>query len=227
MTSWSSGLSRFRHTLLQVLVSAGIAVAWLTEFLSLFHWVTFTGLMLGWTALCAAALAVVRKKGLPRFSVAWPVIADALPIAAIVTVVSIIGFIAAVSPPNSVDVLMYHMPRVVFWKQAGSVAFFPTQYLNQIMQPPLAEYAMLHTYVLSGGDRFANLVTVVGFLGGIVAVSLIAKEFGAARRGEIIAAVFCATLPNGILQASGTKNECLLALWLAAAAYFALRSNYV
>ena len=91
------------------------------------------------------------------------------------------------------------------------------------MMPPLAEYLVLHTYLLGGGDHWATLVHWVYFLGSLVGVSLVARQLGAGRRGQTLAPLFAATLPSGILQASSAKNEWVLTFWLVALVYFGAR----
>ena len=136
-----------------------------------------------------------------------------------------VGLAAIVSPPNGSDQLQYHLPRVVQWAGRHSVGFFPTHYYAQLFAPPLAEWMMLHSYILSGGDRFVGLVQWFSFCGSAICVSLIARELGSSTRGQIVAAVFCVTLPQGILGASGAKNDWVLSFWLVAMVWFLLRAQ--
>jgi hypothetical protein len=175
--------------------------------------------MVAWTLVILAGILTFRKPSFVR-----PSLIDSLLIGLIAAILGIILLIALKSAPNSTDAMAYHLPRVLYWAQQRSVAFFPTPYLNQIMLQPFAEYLMLQTYIVSGGDHFINLGQWFGCLTSIVAVAAIARHFGADVRGQLLSALFCATIPNGILQASGAKNDYLLAGWLACAAFFLLRA---
>ena len=59
----------------------------------------------------------------------------------------------------------------------------------------------------------------------MLGVSAIAAALGLNQRAQAMAALVCATLPNAILQASGAKNDFLLAFCLVCAVYFALRRD--
>ncbi len=130
------------------------------------------------------------------------------------------GVAALAAPPNSADAMAYHMPRIVYWMQQKSVANFATQYLNQIMLQPLFEYVAMHFQVLTGGDSLANAVAWLSTGGYVLAASLVAQKVGAGLRGQALAALAAATLPNGILQASSMKNEALLAFLMLSAIYY-------
>jgi hypothetical protein len=213
-----------RDSLLRALVLFGGITVAITELLSPFHLLHRVPLAVAWTAagVVAAVWLWRRRPGLPRLTIR-PL--EAVIAAVIAGIAAMAGLTAALSPPNTFDAMAYHMPRVVYWAQAGSVAFFPTTYFNQITMQPLAEYIMLHTYVLSGGDHFINLIAFCAFLGAIGGASALAGALGLSTRGQAFAALFCATLPSGILQASGAKNDSLLALWLVCLLYFTARRN--
>lgn len=218
----------FRDACLRAAVVTGAVTALATEVLGLFHLLRRAPLIIAWILMifCVAkylwrrapkrSLFFARVRGHPLES------AIALAIAWIVVLT---GVTAVWSPPNSFDVLGYHMPRVVYWAQAHSVRFFATPYLNQIQFPPLSEYFMLHLYLMAGGDRFVNLVSWAAFALSITGVSAIAANLGGGSRAQAFAALFCATLPSGVLLASSAGNDTMLALWLVCAAYFAARPN--
>jgi len=135
-------------------------------------------------------------------------------VASVAVILSLIGVTALLSPPNTFDAMAYHLPRVVQWIQHHGVTFYPVEYLQQLLQPPGAEYLVLNLHVLAQGDRFDNLPQFAGFAGSVAGVSLIARFLGAGRSGQVLAAVLAATIPQGVLAASGAKNDAVLSFWL-------------
>lgn len=140
-----------------------------------------------------------------------------------IAILALTGITALVSPPNGWDVTLQHMPRLMEWLAQGWVGLFPTNYYVQDFAPPLTEWTMLHLVLLHGSDRFVNLVQWFASAGSALTVGLIAEEFGCAIRGQLIAALLCLTLPQGILSASGAKNDWSVALWLCIAVFLILR----
>ncbi|MEM7552630.1 MAG: glycosyltransferase family 39 protein, partial [Cyanobacteria bacterium P01_A01_bin.84] len=118
--------------------------------------------------------------------------------------------------------MTYHMSRVIHWMQNRSVAHYPTYIVRQVDTPPLAGFIITHLQILSGSDRFANLVQWFSMLGSLVAVSLVAKKLGANLYGQLISAFVCLTIPMGLLQASSTQNDYVVSFWLACFIYYTI-----
>jgi 4-amino-4-deoxy-L-arabinose transferase-like glycosyltransferase len=216
----------WRDRFLRAAVAFGLTVVLATEMLSAFGLLRRGPMVAVWSVALLAALARGWRTRRPAPWRGMRPRVDAIILLAIVGCLAIViatGVTAAYSPPNSTDAMAYHMPRVVYWAEQGSVRFFPTPYLTQIMLQPMAEYWMLDGYLLAGGDWFVNFGQWFAALGCMIGVSAVAGLLGARARGQAIAAVFCATLPAGVLAASGAKNDYVMAMWAVAAVYFALR----
>jgi hypothetical protein len=210
------------------------AVAWgtlltgTTEALSFLDLLTFPGVFASWflaNILLSFALLVVVRKGQPRADrgmtrAVTPLVLSLLLLTLIIVPV---GINALVAPPNNWDSMTYHMSRVAHWVQNGNVNHYPTHILRQLYLGPGAEFIILHFQILSSGDRFANLVQWLSMVGCIGGVSLLAQQLGANTTQQALAAVICATIPIGILEASSTQNDYVVSFWLVCLVYFALR----
>lgn len=191
----------------------------ITELLSLFNLITLGWLLGLWglvTVLSAFLCFRITNKGIPyiRFQTLKMPRFEILLLFVLVLILTTVGLIALVAPPNNIDSMNYHMSRVVHWIQNKSVAFYPTNILTQLYLPPWAEFAIMHLQILSGGDRFANLVQWFSMIGSTLGASLIAKHLGANWCGQIFAAVISATIPMGLLEASSTQNDYVVTFWL-------------
>lgn len=206
----------------------GLLLTGVTELLSLLRWLDFGPVASTWGIVSLLLLFFIFVVGnqklinlqlhlhhfrLSRF--------ELLMLVYLILVIIVIGVIAWVAPPNTWDSMTYHMGRIIHWIQNKSVAFYPTHILRQLFLNPWAEYAILHFQILGGNDRFANFIQWFSMIGSIVGVSLLAEEYKATTRGQIFAAVVCATIPMGILQGSSTQNDYAVSFWLVCFVYFA------
>ena len=235
-----TGKDGWRSSFIKSSLVFGLIIALSTELLSVFAALHFNSLLILWSALfigiAGAALHRIfefwRSKGetaiFPAYFRAKLDLLDAIDrICLIVTgaILCMTLLAALVSPPNNLDSMSYHMPRVMHWIQNASVSHYPTNNLRQISFPPGAEYIIAHFVILSGGDYLANSVQWMSFLGCMIGVSLIAACFSS-RKGQIISVLFCATMPMAVLQAATTQTDLTVAFFLVCAAFFIFRTKH-
>jgi hypothetical protein len=216
----------WRSSILLGAIVWSVILTAITEFLNLFQAINFWSLVVAW-GLINIILVVfyikVNGKRLERLQFNRQIPLNLIVLLVGVTfIAATTGLIALVAPPNNWDSMSYHMARVVHWIQNHSVAHYPTSYLPQLYHSPWAEFAIMHFQILSGGDRFANLVQWFSMVGSLFGVSLIAQQLGAGLSGQVLSAVFTVTLPMGILQSSNTKNDYAVTFWIVCLAYFVL-----
>lgn len=132
---------------------------------------------------------------------------------------------ALFNPSHIADVLFYHLPRIQFWLQNQTVAFYPAMFDQQLFMPPWAEYAGAHYIALTGTERGLGLVQTASMALCPVAVSGIVELLGFDMPAQILAAVFAFTIPQGAMQAYDLKNDYVCAFWIATSVYFVLATS--
>ena len=248
LLSWNreSGL---RVAFCQTSLVAGLLIALGTELASCFNAVTQTGIFAIWlvATTVVGVLLFFRSRGLknratdcveiassvdavtPRLNQEFLALRTVLSsnwlMASVAALILLGTFLTAIfSAPNNYDSLTYHMARVPHWIQQQNIDFHSTNNARQNMFAPFAEYAILHLQLLSGSDRFANLVQWSSLLLSMVAGSLIAKQFDQNSRVQMLSAVIMVTIPMAILQASSTQNDLVAGALCLCFAVFLLRS---
>ncbi|HYN80913.1 MAG TPA: glycosyltransferase family 39 protein [Gemmatimonadaceae bacterium] len=220
-----------REAILRGSVLWGFALVLLTEVLSVMTLLTSWSVAAGWAAVLTVALIWMRRRSTSTTTatVAWRVWRDdagALSLAqilAIIVVAVVTLALALLAAPATEDSMVYHLPRVMHWIQDRSVAPYPTHIARQLWPSPGGSFVALHGQLLTGSDRSVPVVQWLAFIGDIVLASLVAKELGAKRKGQLFAAFFFALLPPAVAQASGAQVELIAAFWFGSAVVLGLQ----
>ena len=226
-----------RRAFLAAATFCSTSVVLITEFLSVPRLVTRGGVAICWLAISVVCLIVYLRLERSAFgspphqrndvdsvdeSLDWTTKA-LLCVGGIIVV--LVGVTALIAPPSGIDGMVYHMPRVAMWISNHNVRFFPTANYTQLIYGAFAEYSIMHTILLWGNDRFANMIQFFSFIGCAIAVSYIVKLMGGGQRSQALAALISITIPEGILEASGPMTTYSNSFWIATATAFLLAWN--
>lgn len=220
--------SPIRTGLLKALLVNTAAVVVLTELLSIASLLNEPNLGLAWgaLALCFTGWAVFQSRQGGRLSrPSWTGFSsfERQLLAITAVILSLTLLTAILYPPNNFDSLTYHMGRVAHWVQQASIQPYATHIERQLYQPPLAEWFILHTVILSQSDVWANVVQWVSGLGCLIGLSLVAQQIGGSRLVQIATVFMAATIPMVILQLSSTQNDVVGSFYLIVTALYLIR----
>ncbi|QJW91141.1 phospholipid carrier-dependent glycosyltransferase [Spirosoma taeanense] len=233
---WFIQASRYRQKKAEAPVRSGLLTAsllWVTLLIGLTEALSYgarlNASVLGWAWTVAAVSCVGwagfewERTGGPiirRFRVNGP---ERVWLAAVAGISTFTLVTALVYPPNNFDSLAYHLGRISHWMQQQSVRPFATHLERELYQPPLSEWIMLHTMLLSGSDAFVNLVQWSSGLGCLAALSLLSRQLGGNRTTQVATVFVAATIPMVILQSSSTQNDVIVSFFLITLVVYLLR----
>lgn len=221
--------------LCSVLVFSALIIA-ITELLSALHAITYTGIFAAWTIITALNMlylytkkqhAVLFWDKLKQRVVGVYKTLDALEkiFFYLTLFILLLVFVQGIIyPPNNWDSMSYHMARIPDWISHRSVMPYPTHIVRQLYQPPFAEYAIMHMDILNRSDYFSSVVQFFFLIFSAAAVVAIAKQPGLGRQYQLMVFILAATLPEALLQASGTQNDVVLCFFTLSCCYFAIKA---
>lgn len=217
-----------RKAICTAAVQWGVLLVLFTELLSPWGRLDSTGVGVAWGGTCLVlGLRLFLVDGFPeqgrkllapvravprrfrRFTLGWMGL-----------IVGSLGLLGVMGAPHGSDAMTYHLPRIMHWIQNGSAGHYSTWISRQLYNPPFAEFASAHVYLLYGGDRLLNLVQGFMLVGCMVAASLVTRRLGGSVLQQVFSAVFVLTLPVALLQAMTVKNGLVLSFWLLVSVLF-------
>lgn len=144
--------------------------------------------------------------------------------AMLVVLSAITGVVAIVAIPNNQDSLSYHLSRLGYWIQQGNVAHYASHIERSISFSPFSEYVHLHSFLLSGSERYFQLLQWGCLLGILAFISMIIQLFSKSPVPRVaalrIGLCFAATLPIVVLESMTTQNDLVVAFFILATAFF-------
>jgi hypothetical protein len=128
--------------------------------------------------------------------------------------------------PHEWDSMTYHLARVGYYLQHGNLHYYDATFWAQVVHPQNS--AILLSFVLIISDLNENLTQIVQYIAYgvcIVAVYGSGRLIGNTRLEALFGAVVFGLLIEGILQATTTQNDMVIAAMMGIATYHLLASR--
>jgi hypothetical protein len=222
-----------RRSLLSMALGLFLFIGLSTELLSFFDAINSIGISFAWLLLdivlgiwCANLNRKneVRFVDLPgiwinRFTLFFKSL-GLLTQAVLISLLAITLIVTIVAKPNNIDSMCYHLSRLGYWFQNGNVEHYASHIERAISFAPLSEYVHLHTFALSGGDRYFQLLQWLSFVGILFYVSMLIALLGGETLALRVALCFAVTIPIAVLEAMTTQNDLVVSFFIIATVFY-------
>jgi hypothetical protein len=211
------------------LVCAAADVVGCTTMLSGPRWLTRPGMLVALAVVAAASVALWHLAGRPRRSrlrrperplelgPAWWIVAVAV---AAMLIQLYVDFRVA---PSNWDSMTYHLSRAAYWLQQHSALHYGAGTVRQLGSGPNAEMMIAWSMLITGTDRWVELVQWISLAGLGLTIFSGARLLGFGTRAAAFAGALFLILPQPIMQAASTQNDLVASFFVAACALFVVR----
>ncbi|MEE8574364.1 MAG: glycosyltransferase family 39 protein, partial [Thermodesulfobacteriota bacterium] len=128
--------------------------------------------------------------------------------------------IAVLVPQNSYDGMTYHLSRIGYWLQNGTLRHYYTQEWRQVYMAPNAEILVLWTVAFLKSDIIANTIQWTAYCVTGLVIYRIARTMESCRRSALFAALVYLTLKLTVLEASTTQTDLVVTAFTLLFFYF-------
>jgi len=129
-------------------------------------------------------------------------------------------------PPNNADSMTYHLSRVAYWLQYGSLDLFYTHNVRQTTFPFNAEILFMWTMIASKLDYLCGFIQFICYLlSGTVLYKCVREYLNVDKIPSINIALIWYSLPLVILESTTTQNDLVLAYFIITSFVYFLLSG--
>lgn len=230
----SLNVERIRFSLIKGILFFSLLVLTITELLSLFNALNLWSIVISWSVIDVILILILVRK--QSFSMVAPLQKKLKRVILNLNTFekSLIGFSVfiivgifiqgLIYPTNNWDAMAYHMPRIIHWIQNESLSYYRTPVYPQLNSPPFAEQLILHINLLTGRDYFSNMVQLFYLTTTIIGISLVSKELGLNKFGQLLASFIFICIPEVILLGSSTHTELVASFFMVSSIYFLIKT---
>ncbi|MCL6087384.1 MAG: glycosyltransferase family 39 protein [Actinobacteria bacterium] len=133
-------------------------------------------------------------------------------------------FIGIITRPGNYDSLTYHLARVGFWIQNGTINHYPTWAEIQNLNPVNAEIGLLWIILFTGSDNITFISQWIALIVILIAVYKLLRLINLSKIVSLISALLFINFDIVILEAISTQNDLILAVFVILSVIFLLKS---
>jgi len=128
-------------------------------------------------------------------------------------------FLALISPTNSGDSLAYHLARIGFWIQNGTIAHYETSSIRQLVFPINSEILILWSMVFLKRDYLAQMPEYLSYIGCLFVLFSFLSYLKISTRRTLWTIFILASLPAVILESMSCQTNLIIAFLLISSLY--------